>query len=119
MAYGVASFSPLVVCCVVTPSAGVVMTPFHNIILLSKKGKRSQDTESFRDQADLRRTYTLRHPARSLRSAPLTCENLRRPATAYKTGIIQVMQLRPVISYEKGFPAIPGLPEIKIFQSVL
>jgi len=31
-------------------------------------------------------TYTLRHPA---------YENLRHPATAYKTGIIQVVQPRP------------------------
>jgi hypothetical protein len=70
-------------------------------------GKRSQDTESFRDQAGLRMTYMLRHPARSLRSAPLTCENLRHPATAYKTGIIQVVQLRPVISYIRCCPTRP------------
>ncbi len=41
MAYGVASFLPFVAFCVVTLSAGVVMIPFPDTILLSKKDCRS------------------------------------------------------------------------------
>ena len=44
-------------------------------ILNSRRGNRSQGTESFRDQPGLRMTNTLRRAA---------CENLRHPVTCYK-----------------------------------
>jgi hypothetical protein len=50
------------------------------------KGKRSQGTESFRDQAGLRMTYTPRHPV---------CENLRHPVTAYNMGFIEWYSFAP------------------------
>jgi len=50
------------------------------------KGKWSQGTESFRDQAGLRMTYTPRHPA---------CENLRHPVTAYITEFIERCSFAP------------------------
>jgi hypothetical protein len=67
-------------------SGKIPTIPCRGLVLFFRK--RLQGIESFRDQAGLRMTYTPRHPARSLRFAPLTCENLRHPATAYNMGFI-------------------------------